>query len=154
MVSSLGESEHVPMHAPAPTHEYDGPTLPLSSSDIADLRAAEQALVESFEASDPTAWVDFYTDDAIFVAPGSAAIEGRAALLAHAGQMTPLSSARIVAQNTEGDGDMAATLGIANWVNGSKDSGGTTSRVRFLIVWRREPDGRWRIARELLNADV
>jgi len=43
--------------------------LPLSSSDVAALRAVEQALVESFEASDRTAWVDFYTDDAIFVAP-------------------------------------------------------------------------------------
>ena len=81
-------------------------------------------------------------------------IEGRAALLAHAQQMTPLSSARIVAQTTDGDGDMAAALGSASWVNGPRDSGGTTSRVRFLIVWRREADGRWRIARELLNADV
>ncbi len=128
--------------------------MPLPPFDVAALRAAEQVLVESFEASDPTAWVDSYTDDAIFVAPGSAAIEGRAALLAHAQQMTPLSSARIVAQTTDGDGDIAAALGSASWVNGPKDSGGTTSRVRFLIVWRREADGRWRIARELLNADV
>jgi uncharacterized protein (TIGR02246 family) len=128
--------------------------LPLSSSDIAALRAAEQALAESFEAADPTAWVDFYTDDAIFVAPGMAAIEGRTALLAHARQMTPLSSARIEVQSTDGEGDVAAILGSASWVNGPKDSGGATSLVRFLIVWRREPDGRWRIMRELLNLDV
>lgn len=134
--------------------EYSVAAVPLSSSDIDALRAAEEALVKSFEASDPTAWVDFYADDAIFVAPGGAAIEGRAALLAHARQMTPLSSARIVAQTTDGDGDMAAALGSASWVNGPRDSGGTTSRVRFLIVWRREVDGRWRLARELLNADV
>jgi ketosteroid isomerase-like protein len=25
---------------------------------------------------------------------------------------------------------------------------------RLLMVWRREDDGRWRIARELLNEDV
>ena len=86
--------------------------------------------------------------------PGSAAIEGREVLLAHAREMTPLSSARIVSQTTDGDGDVAATLGTASWVNGPKGSGGTTSRVRFLIVWRREGDGRWRIARELLNTDV
>lgn len=128
--------------------------MALSAVDVAALRAAEQALVESFEASDPTAWVDFYTDDAIFVAPGSAAVEGRDALLAHAREMAPLSSAQIVAQTTDGDGDLAATLGKASWVNGPRGSGGTTSRVRFLIVWRREGDGRWRIARELLNSDV
>ena len=128
--------------------------MPLSSSDIAGLRDAETALAESFEASDSTAWVDCYTDDAIFVAPGLAAIEGRAALLAHARQMTPLSSARIVAQTTDGEGDTAAVLGRASWVNGPRGSGGPQSRVRFLIVWRREGDGRWRIARELLNEDV
>ena len=110
--------------------------------------------MESFEASDRTAWVDFYTDDAIFVAPGSPAIEGRAALLAHARRMTPLSSAHIDARTTDGDGDVAATLGSASWVNGPRGSDGPPVRVRFLIVWRREPDGRWRIARELLNADV
>lgn len=81
-----------------------------------------------------------------------AAIEGRKALLAHARQMTPLPSAHIDAQIT--DGDLAATLGIGKWVNGSKDSGGSESRVPFLIVWRREDGGRWRIARELLNSDV
>jgi ketosteroid isomerase-like protein len=27
-------------------------------------------------------------------------------------------------------------------------------RRRFLMVWRREADERWRIARELLNEDV
>lgn len=128
--------------------------MALAPVDVAAIRAAEQSIVESFEAADPTAWVNFYTDDAIFVAPGSAAIEGREALLALARQMTPLSSANIVAQVTDGDGDLAATLGNANWVNGQKDSGGTVSRVRFIIVWRREGDGRWRIARELLNADV
>jgi len=139
---------------PAARTRVQCPAVRLSSADIAALRTAEQALVEAFEASDPTAWVDSYTDDAIFVAPGGAAIEGRAALLAYARQMTPLSSARIVAQTTDGEGDMAATLGSASRVNGPRNSGGATSRVRFLIVWRREGDGRWRIARELLNADV
>jgi ketosteroid isomerase-like protein len=27
------------------------------------------------------------------------------------------------------------------------------SKKRLIIVWRKEADGRWRIARELLNAD-
>jgi ketosteroid isomerase-like protein len=42
----------------------------LSPSDVAGIRGAEKALADAFEASDPTAWVDFYTEDAIFVGPG------------------------------------------------------------------------------------
>ena len=41
----------------------------LSSSDVAAIRSAEKALADAFEASDPTAWVDYYAEDAIFVGP-------------------------------------------------------------------------------------
>jgi uncharacterized protein (TIGR02246 family) len=93
----------------------------LSSSDITAIRAAEAALAEAFEDCDPTAWVSCYTEDAIFVGPGSPAIEGRAALLAVAPQVT-MSSLEIVADSTIGAGDVAATTGRATWVSGPKDS--------------------------------
>lgn len=127
--------------------------LALSSSDIAAIRAAEKALAEAFEAPDPGAWVDFYTEDAIFVGPGAPAIEGRSAFL-DAARVVTISSMEIAVDSTLGAGDFAATVGRANWVSGPKGSDAPTLRRRFLMVWRREPDGRWRIARELLNEDV
>src|ERR1041385_8984233 len=51
------------------------------ASDISELRAAEQALAVALGADDPLAWVDHYTDNAHFVAPGAPAIIGRAGLL-------------------------------------------------------------------------
>ena len=123
----------------------------LSSSDVAAIRSAEKALAEAFEASDPTAWVEYYTEDAIFVGPGIPAIEGRDALLVAA---VVISSMEIVADSTIGAGDFAATQGRASWVSGLKGSDAPQVRRRFLMVWRREADGRWRIARESLNEDV
>jgi uncharacterized protein (TIGR02246 family) len=128
-------------------------TVALSPSDVAAIRAAERALAEAFEASDPRAWVDFYTDDAIFVGPGAAAIEGREAFL-RAAEVVAISSMEIVADSTLGAGDFAATLGRAKWVSGPRGSDSPHVHRRFLMVWRREPDDRWRIARELLNEDV
>jgi ketosteroid isomerase-like protein len=125
----------------------------LSTSDISDIRAAEEALAEAFESPDLTAWVDFYTDDAVFVGPGVPAIEGRRALLEVAPQIS-ISSMEIVADSTLGAADFAATVGHASWVSGPKGSDARRVRRRFLMVWRREPDRRWRIARELLNEDV
>jgi uncharacterized protein (TIGR02246 family) len=125
----------------------------LSSSDNAAIRAAENALAQAFEDPDPTAWVSCYTEDAIFVGPGSPALEGRAALLAVAPQVM-MSSLEIVADSTIGAGSFAATTGRATWVSGPKDSGASTIRRRFLMVWRRDADGRWRVARELLNEDL
>jgi uncharacterized protein (TIGR02246 family) len=125
----------------------------LSPLDTDAIRAAELALAEAFEDTDPTAWVNSYTEDAIFAGPGSPPIEGRAALLAIAPQIT-MSSLEIVADSTIGADDFAATTGRATWVSGKRDSGAPTIRRRFLMVWRRDPDGQWRIARELLNEDL
>lgn len=127
--------------------------MTLSTSDIAAIRAAERALAQAFESSDPTAWVDSYTDDATFVGPGVPAIEGRPALLEVAPQIS-ISSMEIAAQSTLGAGDLAATFGRATWVSGPKGSGAPTVRRRFLMVWRRDLDGAWRIAREMLNEDL
>jgi ketosteroid isomerase-like protein len=127
--------------------------LALSASDICDIRAAETGLAEAFESPERTAWVDFYTEDAVFVGPGVSAIEGRRAFLDVAPQIS-ISSMEIVADSTLGTDDFAATLGRASWVSGPKGSDAPRVRRRFLMVWRRDPDRRWRIARELLNEDV
>jgi ketosteroid isomerase-like protein len=127
--------------------------LALSASDISAIRAAERALADAFESPDLTAWVDSYTDDAIFVGPGVPAIEGRQALLEAAPRIS-ISSMEIAADSTLGTGDLAATLGRATWVSGPKGSDAPMVRRRFLIVWRRDLDGAWRIAREMLNEDL
>jgi ketosteroid isomerase-like protein len=127
--------------------------LTLSTSDIAAIRAAEKALAQAFESADRAAWVQSYTEDAIFAGPGLPAIEGRPALLEIAPQIS-ISSMEIAAQSTLGAGDLAATFGGATWVSGPKGSGAPTVRRRFLMVWRRDLDGAWRIAREMLNEDL
>lgn len=124
--------------------------MALSTSDISAIRAAEKAIAEAFDSSDPTAWVDFYTDDAVFVGPGVPALEGRNAFLDAAPHIS-ISAMEILADSTLGSGDFAATLGRATWLSGPDAQ---RVRRRFLMVWRREPDGRWRIAREMLNEDV
>lgn len=123
----------------------------LSSADLAAIRAAERALQEAVEAPEPTAWVDCYTEDAVFLAPGRPVIEGREALLAHARQMSRMSSLRIDPKSTDGDGDVAAVVAFASWVTGPRGSDAPTTRVRSLMVWRREADGHWRVCREMLN---
>jgi ketosteroid isomerase-like protein len=120
--------------------------MPLSPDDVVALRAAEQDLEEALNDPDPTAWVDFYTDDAIFIGHGRPALEGREALLDYSHRMTQFSSLRIEPLSTDGDGNIATVF--AN-VTGAVD--GADVLVRSLLVWRRGPDGRWRVAREMLN---
>jgi len=119
----------------------------------AEKRAAERALVQALESSDPTAWVYAYTEDAVFMAPGAPAVQGRAALLQMAKAMKPLSSVSIKPIRTEGSGSLATVYGHVSWISGRPPDAGPVSNVRLIIVWRKEADGRWRVAQELLNAE-
>ena len=119
-----------------------------------EIRAAERSLELALESIDPTAWVYAYTEDAMFVAPGAPAVQGRAALLQMAKSMQPLSSVSIKALRTEGSANLAYTYGHGSWVSGRPaGAGATATTVRFVIVWRKEADGHWRVAQELFNAE-
>jgi uncharacterized protein (TIGR02246 family) len=123
------------------------------SFDEAEIRAAERALIQALQAPDPTAWVYSYTEDAVFVAPGAPAVQGRAALLQMAKAMKPLSSVSLQPIRTEGSAHLATVYAHGSWVSGKPPDAGSVSKVRLIIVWRKEADGQWRIAEELLHAE-
>lgn len=118
--------------------------------DPAEIQAATTKLIAALEDPDPTAWVYMYTEDAGLLEAGSEPLEGRAKLLELAGAMQPMSSVTISATRTEGHGRIAYMYGTASWVNGRPPQAGSTSRVHLVIVWRKEPDGQWRVAQEVL----
>ena len=115
--------------------------------DEAEIRAAERSLEAALEAGDPTAWVFEYTEDAVFDG-GDRAAQGRDELLAMAAAMSPLSSVSIRPLRTEGCGTLATVWFEASWVSGSAPDAGTAVNVRGVILWRKEADGRWRVALE------
>lgn len=121
----------------------------VSTFDEAEIRRAERALEKALESPDRTAWVYHYTEDAMFVAPGEV-VQGREALLEMARGMNPLSSVSIEPQRTEGNANLAYTYGEGHWTSGNPDTGARTN-VRLIIVWRKEADGAWRVAHEMLD---
>ena len=121
---------------------------PQTLFDESGVRAAESRLERALEADDPTAWVFDYTEDAVFDGGGEHAVVGRDSLLAMASSMRPLRSVSIRPLRTEGQGDLAAVWCEASWVSGPAGSEPTAVDVRGIILWRREPDGVWRVAME------
>jgi ketosteroid isomerase-like protein len=128
------------------------PAAPASVAE-AELRTAEKALANALMSSDPTEWVYHYTEDAVFVSPGSPPVNGRAELLKMAKTMQPLSSVVITPIKTEASGTVAAVLVHGSWVSGAKSETPKTTSARNIIVWRKEADGKWRVALELLHSD-
>ena len=125
-----------------------------SQFDPSEIRETTTRLIAALQDTDPTAWVYMYTKDAVLLEPGSAPVEGRDALLAMAKSMQPLSSVVISLNRTEGQGNLANMYGHASWVNGRPPSAGSPSNVYFVIVWRKETDGQWRVAQEVFVPDT
>ena len=132
--------------------QFKGPLVRASSNE-SEIRAAEKALQQALESPEPTAWVYHYTEDAIFVSPAGPAVHGRAALLDMARAMHRLSSVVITPLRTETSGSIASVYARGSWVNGAHTSAPTTTNIRAIIVWRKESDGRWRVAQESLHAE-
>jgi uncharacterized protein (TIGR02246 family) len=116
--------------------------------DDSEIRAAERRLEAALEADDPEAWVFLYTEDAVFDAGGEHAVVGRESLLAMATSMRPLRSVSIRPLRTEGHGGLAAVWTEASWVTIPAVGEATTVEVRGIILWRKGPDGPWRVAME------
>ena len=118
-----------------------------------EIRTAERAVISALESDDPLAWVAHYTEDAVLLESGAPPVRGRPALLEMARAMKPLSSVVINPDHTEGHGKLAYVYGSGSWVNGRPPNVGDTTRVRFVMIWRKEAGGRWRIAHEVFVPD-
>jgi ketosteroid isomerase-like protein len=118
---------------------------PQASFDESEIRDAERRLATALEAGD---WVFHYTEDAVFDGGGEQAVVGRESLLAMTRSMRPLGSVSIRPLRTEGREGLAAVWAEASWVSGPAQGEPTTVHVRAILVWRKEPDGVWRVAME------
>ena len=122
---------------------------PVVMFEESEIRAAERRLEAALEEDDHTAWVYDYTEDAVFDG-GEQAVVGRESLLAMARSMRPLRSVSIRPLRTEGAGGLAAVWFEGAWVSGP-GTDPTNVEVRGVILWRKEPDGVWRVAIEHLR---
>jgi ketosteroid isomerase-like protein len=116
--------------------------------DTDQIRAAERRVTGALAAPDVTAWVYEYTEDAVLLEPAAPPVSGRVALLELARSMKPIASATINSDHIEGSGNVAYSYGIAIWKSGRSPDTTSTTRVRQILMWRREADGVWRIAME------
>jgi ketosteroid isomerase-like protein len=125
------------------------PTRREPAFDAAEILAALDSLVVTLQDPSPMERTSAYTDDATFVMPGVSTIHGRAELLCHLETEAVLSSVTVTPHQVEGSGDLAYASGMFTYMADAT----TPGAMRFLMVWHKEADGVWRIAREFLSTE-
>lgn len=125
-----------------------------SEADAATIRVTADAYVKAVRENNWTAWADFYVPDALVLAPNAPAIRGRDAMVEWARALPPVTSFTRTSDEVEGSGDIAYLRGGYQWVLSPPNGPAMPDSGKYIQIWRRQPDGTWKIVRAIFNSDL
>jgi uncharacterized protein (TIGR02246 family) len=138
------------------SRSHPGPVPVSQRDDVPAIRAAYRGFVAADTSGDVERQLSYLTEDAVFMPPGVPTVHSKDALRRRwaARQRTEvLDEFRVDLDEVVVSGNWAYTRGT--YVERSHARDGRTSfeeRGRHLDILRRQPDGRWLIARHIRNA--
>jgi uncharacterized protein (TIGR02246 family) len=119
----------------------------------------EQAAVrfsEAFNRGDAAALAAMYDTGAVVLAPNAPPMRGRQnieALWAGARQQG-FKTLNLVVNSVEVIGNHAIELGSYTMVIQPPGQGEMTDRGKYMVLWRRQPDGSWKLYRDMFNTSM
>lgn len=129
--------------------------------DAAAVRQAIEANDARFDSAamkgDSAALTSFYADDAILMLSNMPAARGHDAIAKTFGGMTSsakLSTFKLTTQDVIVAGDYAIETGALEMaVQAAKGAKPTSTMNKYLVVWKKQPDGSYKILRDIANSD-
>ncbi|HJR52366.1 MAG TPA: SgcJ/EcaC family oxidoreductase [Gemmatimonadota bacterium] len=119
-----------------------------SSAAAEEIARSAQAFSQALAAGDPEGMAAQYVDDAVLVPPGGRMIAGRDSIRAFWTPRNP--DFRTLAHSLTTDrlevvGEVAVEVGTWRQEGQLRDEEPRESAGRYLVVWRRQPDGAWKM---------
>ena len=115
-------------------------------SDVrSEIDSLNRAMEQAFAKGDMMAVSRFYADDAKLMGPGGQDVSGRAAIDRYWSGIKGAKSWKLEVLELAGDRNTAYQVGRSTLATTS-GRGDQTSVSRFVVIWKRQPDGRLRIA--------
>lgn len=122
------------------------------------IEAANARFVEAVKRGDTTdAVVANYADDAIVMAPGTEAWRGRDAVRRGFAGMTTAAPVREMSLKVDDvmvGGDLAVESGTYEMTMQPRTGAEVKDKGKYLVVWKRQADGSWKIVRDVFNSDT
>jgi len=133
----------VVLYAYRASAQHSGPATPREQLLDTDKEWAQAATTGDLERI-----VSYWTDDAVIYAPGEAPVAGKEAIRAYVGASLKIPGFAIRWTPTRAEvsasGDLGYTIGTNALTLPAAQGGSTTVEGRYVTVWRKERDGRWR----------
>ena len=110
-----------------------------------EIDSLNRAMEQAFAKGDMAAVAKFYADDGKLMGPRGADVSGRAAIDRYWQDIKGAKSWKLEVIEVGGDRTTAYQIGRSTLVT-SGGGGDRTSVSRFVVIWKRQPDGKLRIA--------
>ena len=125
-----------------------------SEADKTAIRAAEDSFVAYGRSRRDSATAALYTENAILMPPNQGAVEGRAAIRAWLEHFPAMSEFTLSPIEIDGNGDLAYVRGTyALTIAAASGKPATPDHGKYVVIRRRQPDGKWLIAVDIFNSD-
>lgn len=119
----------------------------------AAIEKATAAFEAAFEAGKPEALAMMYTEDAIVFPPAAEMVKGREAIAALWKETmgSGVKKVDLVTLDVGVSGDLAHETGTVVLSITPEGKGSITVSAKYLVVWKRQADGSWKIHRDIWN---
>ena len=120
----------------------------------ADIETVNREIGKAFSRGDAAAIAAFYTDDAVVMPPNSQMIKGRKAIEEFwKGAMgMGVRSIQLDTLDVQSGTDLAYDIGNATMIIQPQGGKAATDTVKYVVVWKRQPDGSWKLAADIWNS--
>ncbi|MBI5432704.1 MAG: DUF4440 domain-containing protein [Planctomycetes bacterium] len=134
--------------APVSSHAYDGKAIDA----IRELDASFPRLTEKRAHKELVA--SYYIADALFMPPNMPAVVGRDAIQAALEAWPPISDFVLNTEEVVVRGDLAYSCGTYSMTLTPRGAAPIRDVGKFLEIFRRQPDGNWKVTRDIYNSDL
>lgn len=132
-----------------------GPVGPLGEEDKTTIQNQTAGFATAVNAKDWATAASMYADDAVFMPPNGEAMTGRSNVQSWMAAYPPFSNFVINSVEVDGVGDLAYNRGTYEL---DLTPPGATAPIhdkgKFLEILRRQPDGSWKVIRDIFNSDL
>jgi uncharacterized protein (TIGR02246 family) len=127
------------------------------AADEAAIRAASQEWSNAASNRDLEKAVSFYADDATYNPPGAPLASGKDAIRKVWANVVAIPGGNLRWQTSKVEvarsGDLAYDTGAYTLTKNDASGKPVTAKGKYVVVWKKQPDGKWKVIQDIDNPD-